>query len=867
MAIFVAITIVLGLIFLTIPNVEMVTASIFLAGYLLGSKKGAIVGVVAEFLYSVLNPYGIAAPPLLIAQIISMSIVGYFGGIAYILTSKTKKQLITSIQFGTFGFILTLLFDFLTTISFAIFMADTQKKIFASIISSIIYGLPFYITHILANTLIFAIIVPLLIRSLTKIDYFKSKFIIPIIIFSCFIPLKLNAAYKINRPSKIAAHGRLTNSAEKYFLTTDDSSKVISSDSTLVDTISVIADSTIDTTHVFKELPLKINILENDTSRASQQWKSTRIISKSQIQHLIYNNPGEILTYLPGFYTKNHSYPGQFLTTTRHGIPSNNLTILLDGRPMKDPHTNLCDLNLIPAEYIDSISAENASSTLDFNNSINFITERYSDNRPYSKVYFHKGPSKFSDVDVSFGQQISNKIDGLFGLTLKGFSDPLEANSYEHYIFRAKFHHRYSPRWRLIYTVLNNRIKLHPIGPKGSNGNYATPEAHSKQIRFDHTLTVKGNVLNSYYQNLLIKIYYSSIFKDYNDPSYSMFSKDRYRYVGAITELRHQIGSHYLLAAATIEHDWTNADDVGEKNQSFCSLSFQDDWFWNEKSGLKGKIFVNGQTELGMNLNSGLSAFFQLTHYFKTSISINHAVRYPTLFELYVNDYLYGNSMLNLVKPLIHYPVKFDVHTTGYLRGNSDLKPEKIQQANIEFHFQPANSFNINTIFYLRHVTNYIDYGTYTDSSTMLINLDNQNYYGIDVQFYCKLYKGFNIGTNFNFVDVEHNILYEAPSSTIYSYIEYKNVFFKDDLKLNIRFEGRYWDNRWSNTSFPYSFYPSFIELPTAWIINATGFFNFGALKMFISLENILDKEYQLVYGYPMHGRTVHYGLRWEFWE
>ena len=89
MAAFVAITVVLGYVFAFIPNVELVTASIFLSGYLLGSKKGVLIGIVAEFLFSLLNPYGAANPPLLLAQLIAMAIVGYSGGLLAKTTLKT----------------------------------------------------------------------------------------------------------------------------------------------------------------------------------------------------------------------------------------------------------------------------------------------------------------------------------------------------------------------------------------------------------------------------------------------------------------------------------------------------------------------------------------------------------------------------------------------------------------------------------------------------------------------------------------------------------------------------------------------------------------------------------------------------------
>lgn len=174
MAIFIAINVALGFLLISIPNVELVTASIFLAGYLMGSIKGMVIGMITEFLYSMLNPFGIASPPLLVAQVISMGVTGYSGGIIHKTISKTKHSVLSILQLAAAGFTLTLLFDFLTTVSFAIFMAETSKKIIVSILGSFAYGLPFYITHIVVNTFIFATLLPIVIKTLTKIDYFKQ---------------------------------------------------------------------------------------------------------------------------------------------------------------------------------------------------------------------------------------------------------------------------------------------------------------------------------------------------------------------------------------------------------------------------------------------------------------------------------------------------------------------------------------------------------------------------------------------------------------------------------------------------------------------------------------------------------------------
>jgi len=51
-----------------VPGVELMTLVAVLAGIALGPGRGALAGALAETVYSLGSPYGIAAPPLLAAR-------------------------------------------------------------------------------------------------------------------------------------------------------------------------------------------------------------------------------------------------------------------------------------------------------------------------------------------------------------------------------------------------------------------------------------------------------------------------------------------------------------------------------------------------------------------------------------------------------------------------------------------------------------------------------------------------------------------------------------------------------------------------------------------------------------------------------
>lgn len=161
---FIALTVALGFALIAIPNVEMITATVFIAGWVLGPGMGCLVGALGEMLYSGLNPLGsgFLFPPLLIAQILSLSIVGFMGGLlrrgeVFFLASKAGY-----IALGIAGALLTLLYDIFTTLSYPVSAGFSGAQVWTTLITGIgLSGL-----HILVNFFIFSVVVPQILKAL-----------------------------------------------------------------------------------------------------------------------------------------------------------------------------------------------------------------------------------------------------------------------------------------------------------------------------------------------------------------------------------------------------------------------------------------------------------------------------------------------------------------------------------------------------------------------------------------------------------------------------------------------------------------------------------------------------------------------------
>jgi len=171
--IFIALILGVGYALAFVPNVELVIAMIFLAGVLMGLKHGLLVGVLGEFLFSTLNPIGsgLLFPPMLIAQILAMTVVCLTGALLRNYILKWKIFLPNIILIGAIGFLLTLFYDILVSAAYPLSAGFKLRETVATIIA----GLAFSVIHLISNTAIFIVLVPVTAQQVFRaIPYFQE---------------------------------------------------------------------------------------------------------------------------------------------------------------------------------------------------------------------------------------------------------------------------------------------------------------------------------------------------------------------------------------------------------------------------------------------------------------------------------------------------------------------------------------------------------------------------------------------------------------------------------------------------------------------------------------------------------------------
>ena len=158
-AIFSAVSIGLGFMFMMIPNIEFISVTVFLAGVMLGGIMGALVGSTTMLIFSSMNPLGsgLIFFPLLIGQIVAMAGIGIMGSLmSNLLRMSFPFTKILIGLTGLCGFLASIFYDTITTFAYPISAGYSWKETIAYAIS----GLLFTTVHIVSNIAIFGIVVP-----------------------------------------------------------------------------------------------------------------------------------------------------------------------------------------------------------------------------------------------------------------------------------------------------------------------------------------------------------------------------------------------------------------------------------------------------------------------------------------------------------------------------------------------------------------------------------------------------------------------------------------------------------------------------------------------------------------------------------
>lgn len=161
---FVAVGIALGYLLAPVPNVELVTATCFCCGYLLGPGAGLLCSMLTEALFAGFHPMGSTFGLTLVAQCLGMGSAGVLGAVARSVVGA-RTSVVRTVLVVLFGALATTWFDLLTNLAFPVAAGFSIEQTMASLVLAV----PFAAIHIGSNTLVFLFVVAPLLPKLLQI--------------------------------------------------------------------------------------------------------------------------------------------------------------------------------------------------------------------------------------------------------------------------------------------------------------------------------------------------------------------------------------------------------------------------------------------------------------------------------------------------------------------------------------------------------------------------------------------------------------------------------------------------------------------------------------------------------------------------
>ncbi len=159
-AVLAALAAALGYALAAVPNIELITLTVFISGAVLGRLRGALVGFIAMGIYSGFGPFGsgLAIPTLFVGQVCAMALVGLAGGVLGCVW-RDKPTAARIVAAAAAGLALTTVYQTAVIVGYAAMSPEFADGFLAALTANLFF--PY--VHIIWNTVLFAVLVPLLV--------------------------------------------------------------------------------------------------------------------------------------------------------------------------------------------------------------------------------------------------------------------------------------------------------------------------------------------------------------------------------------------------------------------------------------------------------------------------------------------------------------------------------------------------------------------------------------------------------------------------------------------------------------------------------------------------------------------------------
>ena len=278
---------------------------------------------------------------------------------------------------------------------------------------------------------------------------------------------------------------------------------------------------------------------------------------------------------------------------------------------------------------------------------------------------------------------------------------------------------------------------------------------------------------------------------------------------------------------------------IDEKNLN-RAIFLQETLSFKPMTAIPG-IRFDHHSAYGNQINPSFSLIYQPRESLKFSLNLARGFRAPTFCDLY--------------QPYTDYGIY-------QAEGNPNLKPEKATSYDFGFEHQLGKLLLSRLTLFRTNIEDLIEWAMDSSFVWKPSNVAQAYSQGIEIEFIHQIMDGLSQSINYMYLhsagkkedEEKYEIAPYKPHNRVNYSIDYANNF---GLKISLGTE--YVDEQWNARG------KTGDRLPDYFLLNARIAQRISNLEAYVSFANILDKKYQMVFGYPMPGRTVMAGISWKF--
>ena len=545
-------------------------------------------------------------------------------------------------------------------------------------------------------------------------------------------------------------------------------------------------------------------------------------------------NHRAIFSSIPGAYIKSYGGSAGISTLSMDGAPTRHTKILIDGFDITNAQNSQVDISQLPPNFIENISYN-----------------------PYNNSTFAKSGSEGS-VNIS---PWKDKNSAYYGIGSFG-----------------------KQNYGLSLTTNLSRVNINFLAGKShDDGNYkainpmTTQEIFRKNNHLDREyLSIKMNSVIT--QSMFSKLLYLYSSQDRGvagqiwSPTPKSFRKDKFHLLGLKLGWVTKLGAGYLQSTIRNSNDhFYNSSDFGFPYDTKHDVKTNRYDFTQNINLFKNLTYL---TSININDNNLKSPDTQnrsrLSYIFSNSMELKfNKIKIIPTHKYNYSNHLYSHHtwnyslkysidrwILNSISfnngLFFHYPTFNDLYWKP--GGNEDLKHEETISKSFDFHFSILKNKDLKILIYDKNSENLIQWLP-SQSYWRPKNINKSTRKGLKILYTFSLSK-FQIN---GFINYSYNFSEDHDTKTALLYSPKHSGGMNLDFSKNkwkLHYQVHFTDERISMHSWPEDIV---LERLTEQTIGCSYDFqfNYGKISTSLLIENLTDKQYETIKGYPEPGRTI----------